>query len=358
MGVLRLSLAVAVFLYHSNVSSFLGLHVLNGSAAVCCFFVISGFYMEMILSSKYKPTLMGDSYLKRFYLARFLRLWPTYFLVVMLIVLGSIAIRFISLPPTLHFESGIGGAKLLRPIAMWLLNITGLFLNLPSSKDLIIRPGWSLGVEASFYVLAPFVLRLKTLELVGLSIAGLFLQIVPYGSHSPVLYGFHLFLLGALAYRYRLEIEKPFSRYLGSQASILYGLVFLTVLVSIPHEIRIGPAREHASNTLDCLIYPLILAVIIPLLHQRTKAHKLDQWIGHLSYPFYLVHQTVVDGFVSWNGPYKTVLLGMLILLISACLANLEVRLIEPWRSKLGRPTRPQLSAAVPNLPSVFRSAV
>jgi peptidoglycan/LPS O-acetylase OafA/YrhL len=79
--------------------------------------------------------------------------------------------------------------------------------------------------------------------------------------------------------------------------------------------------------------------LIIPALHQSSKDSKWDQWIGHLSYPFYLVHQAVIDSFAAWNEAYKMALLAMLTLFISVCLTTLEARLFEPWRARLGRPT-------------------
>src|SRR5581483_5970412 len=46
-------------------------HLLHGSVAVVCFFVISGFYMAMVLTEKYDSC-------GQFYLARLVRLYPAY----------------------------------------------------------------------------------------------------------------------------------------------------------------------------------------------------------------------------------------------------------------------------------------
>ncbi len=80
MGILRFLLAVAVVASHSG---FLGFPIFNGTSswaarfvdgreAVCFFYIISGFYMAMVLNTKYQLNT------KQFYFNRFLRLWPAY----------------------------------------------------------------------------------------------------------------------------------------------------------------------------------------------------------------------------------------------------------------------------------------
>jgi peptidoglycan/LPS O-acetylase OafA/YrhL len=335
MGVLRLLLALAVYFYHAGNVSLSGIHLLHGGTAVYCFFVISGFYMEMILTQKYNPNRLGSAHVRMFYLARFWRLYPTYFLIGAAVLILSTATNLVQLPPTLDFRHAEGTIATIRSIGTWIMNITGAFLNVPPSQDLLIGPGWSLGIEASFYAIAPFCVRLKPAPLIGLSLIACVLQFIPYGTHSPVLYGFHLFLLGGLAFRYRVNIESTISRIFGSPPLFhLYILIFLIVSISIPHEIHLGRARDHAANTVDCFLYPVIVAALIPLLHERTKANRLDEWIGHLSYPIYLVHQLIIDLFSSWDCALKTEIVLLVIFFISAILVQLEAHFVEPWRSR------------------------
>ena len=72
MGLLRLPLAMSVMASH--VGPVLGLTMLPGGTAVEVFFVVSGFYMSLILSDKYADPGI-------FYTNRFLRLYPTYLIV-------------------------------------------------------------------------------------------------------------------------------------------------------------------------------------------------------------------------------------------------------------------------------------
>ncbi|HAA92439.1 MAG TPA: hypothetical protein DCE33_08330 [Rhodospirillaceae bacterium] len=81
MGILRLMLALAVLIGHSG-----GLHGLrmddgisailpSGQVAVQSFYMISGFYMSLVLSSTYQ----GPAGTWCFWLSRYLRLAPIYF---------------------------------------------------------------------------------------------------------------------------------------------------------------------------------------------------------------------------------------------------------------------------------------
>src|SRR5262245_35618606 len=76
-------LALCVLLTHS---AFTGLPHLPGSIAVEAFFVVSVFYMALVLTEKYTPARLGRSWVMHFYLSRYLRLYPSYILSVLAIL--------------------------------------------------------------------------------------------------------------------------------------------------------------------------------------------------------------------------------------------------------------------------------
>jgi len=82
MGLLRAALAMAVVLGHT-LSGRHRLMMIDPAAAVELFFIISGFYMGLILSEKY----VGPKSFKLFITNRLLRLFPTYLLVLVISVL-------------------------------------------------------------------------------------------------------------------------------------------------------------------------------------------------------------------------------------------------------------------------------
>ncbi len=62
MGVLRLFLALSVLLGHTRGHGFLGLSFLDRELALQTFFIISGFYMALVLNEKYKKFLHNRSH--------------------------------------------------------------------------------------------------------------------------------------------------------------------------------------------------------------------------------------------------------------------------------------------------------
>ena len=89
MGFLRLFLAIAVVATHAG--KIFGIPMVSGRTAVECFFVISGFYMCMVLEQKYLrlPTRQWLTFIG----SRVLRLFPVYLVVLLasalLVLLGG-----------------------------------------------------------------------------------------------------------------------------------------------------------------------------------------------------------------------------------------------------------------------------
>ena len=84
MGMLRFFFALSVIASHAN--KILGLEFVGGLMAVESFFIISGFYMALILNEKYT----GKGSYKLFISNRFLKLFPIYWIVLILAVLLSL----------------------------------------------------------------------------------------------------------------------------------------------------------------------------------------------------------------------------------------------------------------------------
>ncbi|MGA7786999.1 MAG: acyltransferase family protein, partial [Xanthobacteraceae bacterium] len=76
MGLLRILSAICVFCSHSR--SLGTFRWLGGGLAVELFFVISGFYMQLVLSERYTREKLGERWAFQFYKARYFRLLPIY----------------------------------------------------------------------------------------------------------------------------------------------------------------------------------------------------------------------------------------------------------------------------------------
>ncbi len=301
MGLLRMFLALAVFFSHEGYS---GLHLLTGEAAVQAFFVVSGFYMALILRGKY-----AAAPLPVFYTNRLLRLAPTYWIV---LLCSWAALRIFGAGAFVGpeaFDRAMAGPS--APVLAW-CNLTTLgdellflFALDPESgrifwtagRDgfsgafsyLLVPQSWSLSMELLFYLLAPLLVRLRPRALVALGLASFALRCVLLaatpGSDLLARKTFPaelwLFLLGILAWHlYAAHRDRP-ARDALAPAVIWLLLSAAAYLSGIPQPLRV-PA------------FACFLAMAVPHLFLLSRDCRLDRFVGDLSYPVYIVHFLVL----------------------------------------------------------------
>jgi peptidoglycan/LPS O-acetylase OafA/YrhL len=121
-----------------------------GEYGVGLFFVLSGFLITYLLLQEDKVT--GTIHIRQFYIRRILRIWPLYYLIVLL--------AFFLLP----FCMETGGAENALKQGYW--PKLGLFLFfLPNLALKVLPPvpflsqAWSVGTEEQFYLVWPFLLK-------------------------------------------------------------------------------------------------------------------------------------------------------------------------------------------------------
>jgi peptidoglycan/LPS O-acetylase OafA/YrhL len=273
MGFVRLYLALSVVVWHIRGSALP--FTVNGYVAVILFFIISGFYMSLVLNGKYRQAPVW-----RFYLARAMRLYPAYWVVLVL------AIWFAAV-------SASGGPWPASPVG-WLLavssNIAIFGINYGSTTALI-PPAWSLALELQFYVFAPFIVA-RDIKLVGaVLVLALACRFAFFGvDFESWRYGFAptdlcFFLLGAVSHRLSQLIDAPrFCRNAGIFAAIvLPALVGACNLVSV---------RDLDLSTL--WVFYIAFAAALPFLFALSKDSSIDRIVGELSYPLYVCHWTVI----------------------------------------------------------------
>ena len=290
MGLIRLFLALSVVGDHTN--SFPALKFVGGELAVQAFFLISGFYMALIVGS-YETK-------KQFWFSRYLRLYPTYIVCALLTLflvrglhpyLGDLkqlpvtAIVFLTFTNlTIFFQDitmflGVSGGDV-----FFTKNFTD---SLPPLYTLLLVPqGWSLGLEISFYILAPYLLTRSTLFIFIVALSSIALRglIVHYCcSADPWSYRFFptelsIFLLGSLAFRWKILDQTKFTRLL---IKLMYGslLVILILFNYFPIEFVIKK-----------IVFISLLAISIGGIFNLTKNWKIDYFLGMLSYPIYISH--------------------------------------------------------------------
>lgn len=339
MGTFRFLLAFAVLMAHiatdigPSVINRNSLHILVWSGeAVFAFFVISGFYMSLIINEKYAKLPSGT---RRFYLNRALRLYPIHWTII-----GLYAI-FFTLSGTPSFLLGDARVPFWRWLYAVISNVSFLGVEvLPFFGDenwaFVLGPVWSLGIELCFYLIAPFVVGRRLPALMLLFGGALAFRLMLYLSGVPLLpwrYFFFpadlaLFLMGSLSYRlYAWAKDKPIAKRLGWGAAI----AILVWMITPP----LWTAPE-LDQLLPWAFY-VCVAVCTPFLFALTSDWKIDNLLGQLSYPIYLSHIPVIY-FVNWvnvGGIDKGLVATAVTLALSVALYTFVDRPVERIRERI-----------------------
>jgi len=222
-----------------------------GTDAVEIFFLISGFYMELI----------GKTYASKleFYASRFIRIfalyWATLFAILLVCILGGFFGHWGYLRPYINYSSAQSGLTGMLFAAISNVTLffqdTVMFVSHDAGKSLqftlnfhnntfplrdyvMVPQGWSVSLELCFYLLVPFLTRLSTKTLLWIILIDIAMRTVFHYclnlTNDPWSYRFApfeigVFMLGMLSYRL-YERFKP----------QLMGVIYLTNTAFLPAE--------------------------------------------------------------------------------------------------------------------------
>ena len=265
----------------------------GGTNSVEIFFLVSGFYIALILDKTYRSKRI-------FYLNRILRLYPIYLIVCLLVLLTSIFRRGVAenlfdYSPFVLLISTLSNLTLIGTDWLMFFDTSNGGIQLTSSvvtgdrmRDLLwIAPAWSLGIEITFYAMAPILCKWRSRFLLATIIGLCTIRIVFNQSdfnfvESPFdarFFPFELpyFLVGILLYRYRrdtkLETTIPLK--------FLYPALALFFLIFEPLRSGLDLSRTASMAVL------VIVAAVVVLFGQSSE---FDRKFGELSYPIYVSH--------------------------------------------------------------------
>ncbi len=260
------------------------------------FFVLSGF---LIVYLYYQNAEVVSGRYYNYFINRFARIYPVYFLLVTIAIL------------CLHdFDTG----HLIK-------NYTLTHSLFQDSSAKAIDPSWSLTVEECFYLLAPLLMLLiRRFNFFVSLMAGFFLLMTalliskcdaPFlFLHTPVFvfsttfFGhFVEFFAGVFVALLILEREKQNVSAVSRNKWTITGSIGVIVLIAMVIFIQYnkGPLRQFLYIGINNFILPLPIAVLyFGLITEKTFLSRLLSGrllglLGRTSYSFYLVHMLVID---------------------------------------------------------------
>ncbi len=269
-----------------------------GSIGVTLFFSLSGFLITyLLLLEKEKFSIIK---VKDFYIRRFLRIWPLYFLVLLFVYW---IIPFI-LPDYYNSEIERFGAKSIILNILFLTNLTIVLKLTP----LIISVIWSIGIEEQFYLFWPWVVksknRIRWIIFIILLMPVLKILCLILSGHSPyyrVIYEILSHtrfdsmamggLFGILAFKKSLNIFKfKINDYffMSKKVQLVLYLTTLTLLL-------LSFKSSAAFNLYNYQILPILFsAILLNLINGDTSIinleNKVTNYLGKISYSLYLLH--------------------------------------------------------------------
>jgi peptidoglycan/LPS O-acetylase OafA/YrhL len=290
---------LSVFVHHYGGGSasvylpirLIGNIVKSGWLGVSLFFVLSGFLISGILWDSFGQ----PHWWRNFYARRALRIFPLYYLAILLTLILSMAAT-----RSFTFPEGVG------VLALYLQNFPPLFPALRAIPAAVQTSHfWSLGVEEQFYLFWPFILmavgRRSTAKgaCIVVFVTSVLFRIVAYRwfpSGSAWAYSCLLGRMGELsagaylALAIRGEERATILKYAAPTATVTLIVLVLTLSLSSTRTADNLPVLVFGMSTAAILFASLIAIVLRPGPLQRVFEIRPLRWVGKISYGIYVYH--------------------------------------------------------------------
>jgi len=337
MGFLRFILAVTVIIAHAGC---LKCSFGDGRIAVQAFYIISGFYMAMVWTEKY--SFMHNSY-KSFYVSRALRIYPLYFLVLILALVMGIAGK--SNSPSFHIWDAFEILGFFKACWIYLTQLTligmetPLFYDFQFTKYMILAVAWSLGLELTFYLIVPYLIpRIRACMFIFMS--SIIIRILFFYNANPEIFlsngglwayrffpfEISIFLIGAFAYYiFNVKYKKYFL--FSTKPKIYFFLSAFLFAYLYYFNFLFNQFDEFAY-----WIFYFALFISVPALFKKTYQSKIDRFIGDLSYPMYIIHLPVLWIFSTYADKNLRFMMVITLTILAALFLSEIQRRIDKFR--------------------------
>ena len=360
---LRFFSFLAVFLYHCYLSFFSNLQVTapgfyktieflfrNGYLGVNFFFVLSGFLITYLLLTEKR--LNGTIHVGKFYVRRILRIWPLYYL--------CILIGFV-LFPMIKQMTGESSMESANPVyyALFLANFDYMHTWPVKPDAILLSVLWSVAVEEQFYLTWPLMLKLIARKFYPYIFPFIILLTLVFRSFytdsteadHAVRY-FHTFsLIGDMAVggwlAYILSFDNRVHRFIVNMPALVIAGIYLFAILIVLFKNYLFPCG------IPVVFERLVIAVFFGMIiaeqnFSRNSLFKMGNYksvtkLGIYTYALYCLHLLGMYGTVKLIGVLKLSLenswvasaAAVVALLIAIVISYCSYHLFEKWFLRL-----------------------
>lgn len=278
----------------------------NGANAVSFFFVLSGFLITYLLLRERKET--ESTNIKRFYIKRVFRIWPLYFLMVIIgAVIQPFFIKWFNIPYEMPYTIG-------ETWYYFLFFVPGLVNKFFGSN--LLEPLWSIGVEEVFYLIwAPlfkwFRKHVLTLLLSVIIIKFALIAVTNYYTLNEVftylvrIHQFESMAIGGLGaylvFHYGSKINSSIIYNIPFQI-LFYGLILVFILFGANIHDPVWSFFFEKPIVSSIVTNGLFLYLIIGISVVDRNLFRLENrtlsYLGEISYGIYMFHLLILSQIV------------------------------------------------------------
>jgi peptidoglycan/LPS O-acetylase OafA/YrhL len=295
------------------------------SFGVPIFFVLSGFLISYLM---FKEEHMTGFNLKNFYIRRFLRIWPVYYL--------TLFVGFIAFPLIRTYVLNSPGVETAN-VFMYMTFLSNFDqINQPSLPFGIgLGPTWSVSIEEQFYLLWPLLFLIFKREkfivpILLIVLAAILSRVFLHVNHKHTLYCMMYLGVGA-AYGYLCFYHEEMVKKITKIPSLVFFGLLVLILILMCVNVHVN------SHFAFVVIIALLLGYVI--VHQ-SFTEKLEfrsipyiESLGRYTYGLYLYH--VICNFVTYTivfrilHLYESTWLNLVVVPIISLLLSILVSVIS-----------------------------
>ena len=295
LNALRFIAAFAVLIFHSsqwyhhdfNTPFKMFLH--NLPIAVDFFFLLSGFLIIYLLIAEKADTETIS--LKNFYIRRFLRIFPLYYLIILIAYFFLQDGSAVAWDRFMYFWGNF-----------WMISKNAWTLS-------ALNPLWSISIEEHFYLVVPFLIMITPIKYLKYILASIILisfgfriyatLTVPDNWMTIYMHTFSqmdLLAMGGLLALYHFNKPLKFNIGAGFYALFLFAFIILMTLVDSKdyHTVYLASIKKYLFSIPLLFLFIGFVFNENPVLN-RLKHIKWMNYLGKISYGIYLYNAFIID---------------------------------------------------------------